>query len=77
MEKVGFVSIFPTEHGDISMDFFYEEVQSSHVVLMCSLEVCGTIETKAAPGTMNAIKRHLKCVVLQHYTEPSGPPSSA
>lgn len=77
MEAVGFVSIYPTEDGVVHVRFFQEQVVSSHVVLLCSLDECSSIETKAAPRTLVAIKRKLNRVVLDHYYERSGPPLQA
>ena len=74
---MGFVSIFPDSDDNIRLRLYDEKVTGSHAVLLCSLQECSTVETKAAPGTLVAIKRKLNRVVLQHYDERSGPPSLA
>lgn len=57
LEEAGYVSIFPTEHGEIHTIFSAEKIPGSEIVRICSLDPCSYLETKTAPGILTTIKR--------------------
>jgi hypothetical protein len=66
MEVAGYISIAPNKN-EIQVEFSLDPIEGMSNMILCSLDECGYLEAKAAPGTLTTIKRLKRSVVLHHY----------
>lgn len=65
MEDIGYVSINSTTTGRIHFEHSFKKSLGAKILKICSLDECGYVITKAAPGTLTTAKRSIRSLVLQ------------